>query len=165
MNNLKLNILPPDSDVFIDSNIFTYHLLGHKKYRDSVKDFLIKIESGIYNGYINDVVVSEVYHNFIRVKICDKYNIQPVDFTRFIKSNPETISEVDLSKVTAILSMKNLQLIHDIKIGEVEENMTRYNLLSSDAIHVSSCKLQDIKYIATNDSDFERVGFLNLWMP
>ncbi len=36
--------------------------------RDSVKDFLIKIESGIYTGYINDVIVSEVYHNFIRVK-------------------------------------------------------------------------------------------------
>lgn len=165
MNNLKLNIVPPDSDVFIDTNIFTYHLLGHKRYRDSARDFLIKIESGIYNGYINDVVVSEVYHNFIRVKICDKYNIPPVDFTRFIKSNPETISEVDLSKVTAILSMKNLQLIHDIKIGMVEENMKRYNLLSSDAIHVSSCRLQHIKYIATNDSDFERVGFLNLWMP
>ena len=77
MNNLKLNVIPADSHIFIDSNIFTYHLLGHKRYRDSVRDFLIKIESGIYTGYINDVVVSEVYHNFIRVKICDKYNIKP----------------------------------------------------------------------------------------
>ncbi len=124
MNNLKLKIIPPDS----------------------VKDFLIKIESGIYTGYINEVIVSEVYHNFIRVKICDKYNVQPVDFTRFIKSNPESISEVDLGKVTAILSMKNIQSIHDIEIGMVEENMIRYNLLSSDAIHVSSCKLQRIEY-------------------
>ncbi len=165
MNNLKQEIIPPDSDVFIDSNIFTYHLLGHKRYRDSVKDFLIKIESGIYTGYINDVIVSEVYHNFIRVKICDKFNIQPVDFTRFIKSNPEAIAEVDLSKVTAILSMKNLQFIHGIKIDMVENNMKRYNLLSSDAIHVSSCKIQNIEYMATNDSDFERVFFLNLWMP
>jgi predicted nucleic acid-binding protein len=43
--------------------------------------------------------------------------------------------------------------------------MKKYNLLSSDAIHVSSCKLQQIEYMASNDSDFERVGFLNLWMP
>ena len=165
MNNLKQEIIPPDSGVFIDSNIFTYHLLGHKRYRDSVKDFLIKIESGIYTGYINEVVVSEVYHNFIRVIICDKFNIQPVDFIRFIKSNPEAIAEVDLSKVTAILSMKNLQLIHGIKIDMIEENMKRYNLLSSDAIHLSPCRLQNIEYMATNDSDFERVDFLNLWMP
>jgi predicted nucleic acid-binding protein len=165
VNDLKLNVIPTDSDIFIDSNIFTYHLLGHKRYRDSVKDFLIRIESGLYTGYINDVVVSEVYHNFIRVKICDKYKVQPVDFTRFIKSNQKTISEVDLSKVTAILSMKNIQLIHNNEIGMVEENMNRYNLLSSDAIHVSSCKLQGIKYMATNDSDFESVDFLDLWMP
>ena len=165
MNNLKLNLIPADSHIFIDSNIFTYHLLGHNRYRDSVKDFLIKIESGIYTGYINEVVVSEVYHNFIRVKICNKFNIQPVDFTRLIKSNPEAIAEVDLSKVTAILSMKNLQLIYGIKIDMVEANMKRHNLLSSDAIHVSSCKVQNIEYMATNDSDFERVDFLNLWMP
>ena len=72
---------------------------------------------------------------------------------------------MDLSKVTAILSMKNLQLIHGIKIDMIEENMKRYNLLSSDAIHLSSCKLQNIEYMATNDSDFERVDFLDLWMP
>jgi predicted nucleic acid-binding protein len=165
VNNLKQETIPPDSDVFIDSNIFTYHLLGHKRYRDSVKDFLIKIESGIYTGYINDIVVSEVYHNFIRVKICDKFNIQTVDFIRFIKSNPESIAEVDLSMVTAILSMKNIQLIHGIKIDMVEKNMKKHNLLSSDAIHVSSCNVQNIEYMATNDSDFERVDFLNLWMP
>lgn len=91
VNSLKLNLIPQDSEIFIDSNIFTYHLLGHKRYRDSVKNFLLKIESGIYTGYINEVVVSEVYHNFIRAKICDKYNIQNIDFSRFIKSNPEAI--------------------------------------------------------------------------
>jgi len=69
-----------------------------------------------------------------------------------------------LEKVSDLLSMKNLHLIHDIKINMVAENMTRYNLLSADAIHVSSCKLHNIEYMATNDSDFERVDFLNLWM-
>ena len=165
MNNLKLNLLPPDSDVFIDSNVFTYHLLGHKRYKDPVKDFLIKVESGIYRGYINEVVVSEAYYNFLRIKICNKYNLPPVDFARFIKSNSEIVSEVDLDKVTAILSMKNIQLIHDIKIDMVGENMTKRNLLSADAIHVSSCKLHGIDNMATNDPDFEGVDFLNLWVP
>ena len=70
-----------------------------------------------------------------------------------------------MSKVTAILSMTNLHKVRNLEIGMVEENMKGYNLLSSDAIHVSSCKNQGIEYMATNDSDFERVGFLNLWMP
>ena len=57
MNNLKLKIIPPDSDVFIDSNIFIYHLFGHKRYSDSVKDFLIKIESGIYTNMQNEIKI------------------------------------------------------------------------------------------------------------
>lgn len=165
MNDLSLKELPPDSEVFIDSNIFTYHLLGHKRYRESVKDFLIKVESGVYKGYINDIVISEVYHNVLRVKICGKYNIPPADFARFIKSNPQTISEVNLDKVTDILSMRNLQLIPEIKINMVRDHITLFNLLSAYAIHVVSCKIQGIEHIATNDPDFERVTFLNVWTP
>ncbi|MCX9081132.1 MAG: hypothetical protein OIN83_02925 [Candidatus Methanoperedens sp.] len=69
------------------------------------------LEKAKYEIIKVDVVVSEVYHNCIRVKICDNYKIQPIDFTRFIKLNPNIISELD---------------------------MKGYNLLSSDAIHVSS---------------------------
>jgi predicted nucleic acid-binding protein len=165
VNDLNLKLLPPDSDVFIDSTIFTYHLLGHKKYRKSVKDFLIKIESGIINGYINEVVISEVYHNVLRVKICDKFKISPTEFVRFIKSNPQTISEVDLDMVAAVLSMKSIQLIQKIKISAVGDCITKYNLLSADAIHAASCKIHGIEDIATNDTDFERVPFLKLWVP
>jgi predicted nucleic acid-binding protein len=43
--------------------------------------------------------------------------------------------------------------------------MTKYNLLSADAIHSVSCKLHGIEHITTNDSDFERVDFLKLWVP
>ncbi|MCX9011043.1 MAG: PIN domain-containing protein [Candidatus Methanoperedens sp.] len=162
---MNLNELPPDSEVFIDSNIFTYHLLGYKRYRESVRDFLIKIESGVYKGFINEIVISEVVHNVLRVKICEKYNILPIDFARFIKSNPQTISEVNLDKAIDILSMANLQLIQEIEINMVKDHISKYNLLSADAIHTVSCNIQDIQHIATNDSDFERAIFLNVWTP
>jgi predicted nucleic acid-binding protein len=41
----------------------------------------------------------------------------------------------------------------------------KYNLLFSDAIHAASCNLFNVKNIATNDSDFERVDFLKIWRP
>lgn len=39
------------------------------------------------------------------------------------------------------------------------------NLLFSDAIHATSCKVYGINHIATNDSDFDRVDFLKNWRP
>ncbi|MGH7595257.1 MAG: type II toxin-antitoxin system VapC family toxin [bacterium] len=40
-----------------------------------------------------------------------------------------------------------------------------YQLLSSDAIHVSTCLAYGIKHIATNDRDFMRVKGLTIWLP
>lgn len=130
-----------------------------------MKKFLFKVESGVYNGYINEVVISEVYHNFLRVKVCDKFNIKPNGFAQFIKSNPEAVSEVNLDVVSDVLSMRNLELIDGIKVSLVRDFITRYNLLSSDAIHAASCQTNGIEHMATNDHDFGRVKFLKLWAP
>jgi len=58
-----------------------------------------------------------------------------------------------------------------IKILQLGEEISKlsfdlskeYGLLPKDAIHTASCKYYDIKNIATNDSDFERVDFLKVW--
>ncbi len=38
-------------------------------------------------------------------------------------------------------------------------------LLPNDAIHVATMKRHGITSIATNDPDFERVGWLKVWKP
>jgi len=42
---------------------------------------------------------------------------------------------------------------------------TEYSLLPNDAIHAATCNIHGIEYMATNDSDFERVSFLCIWKP
>lgn len=41
----------------------------------------------------------------------------------------------------------------------------KYNLLTADAIHVTTCRFYNIKNIATKDKDFGRVDFLKVWKP
>ncbi|HEC86384.1 MAG TPA: PIN domain-containing protein [Thermoplasmatales archaeon] len=40
-----------------------------------------------------------------------------------------------------------------------------YNLMATDAMHVSVMKKHGITNIATNDSDFERVDWIKVWKP
>ena len=47
----------------------------------------------------------------------------------------------------------------------VLESMKRYRLMSNDAIHVATMEKRGISDIATNDPDFERVGWLKVWKP
>jgi predicted nucleic acid-binding protein len=41
----------------------------------------------------------------------------------------------------------------------------KYRLLSTDAIHAATMKMEGLSILATNDRDFERVDWLNLWKP
>ena len=45
------------------------------------------------------------------------------------------------------------------------EFMKRSRLLSNDALHVATMKRHSIITIATNDSYFERVGWIKVWTP
>ncbi len=47
----------------------------------------------------------------------------------------------------------------------VLESMKRYRLMSNDAIHVAAMEKRGITNIATNDPDFERVGWIKVWKP
>ncbi len=52
--------------------------------------------------------------------------------------------------------------------GLVEKSIelgSRYGLLITDAIHLSTMKQYGIIHIATNDSDFERVETINIYKP
>ena len=41
----------------------------------------------------------------------------------------------------------------------------KYRLLSTDAVHAATMKMEGLSILATNDRDFERVDWLNLWKP
>lgn len=51
--------------VFFDSNIFLYHLSDEK---ENATELINSVEEGIIEGYVNDVVYSEVIYGFLRAK-------------------------------------------------------------------------------------------------
>ena len=63
---MRLTTIQSCSKVFIDSNIFTYHLSGHSVFGETCREFFKNVERGYYESYVNDVVLSEVLLNFIK---------------------------------------------------------------------------------------------------
>ncbi|HDN81989.1 MAG TPA: PIN domain-containing protein, partial [Methanomicrobia archaeon] len=75
-----------------------------------------------------------------------------------VKEYRDYISELSLSGLK-ILSVDSKIALDSIDIAE------KYNLLTADAIHVTTCRFYNIKNIATKDKDFGRVDFLKVWKP
>lgn len=74
------------------------------------------------------------------------------DNARKYMSNLRTL--IDKFNINIINSPKNLEMILDI--------ITKYRLMPNDAIIAATCQHYGIKCIATFDSDFRRVEFLEI---
>lgn len=161
-----LKELPRGASVFIDSNIFTYHLSGHSKFGRPCKEFLEAVEDNTYTAYINDVVVSEVLLNFVKSELYRVRKIEPYDAVKRIKTDGRLVDGIALDKPVTLVENLGLEIIPiDSKISEVANALKEYRLLPHDSMHLLSMKKAGVKNIATADKDFERVTGIDVWKP
>ena len=163
---MKLKGMQRSSKVFIDSNIITYHLSGHNIFGGASRNFLKDVERGEYESYVNDVVLSEVLLNFIKSELFRLRGIKPHRVVREIKRDPSLIGLVNFDAVTKLFENLRVEILPvEYKCKELVEFISGYFLLPNDALHVATMKRYGITNIATNDPDFERVGWIKVWKP
>ena len=164
MREMKLKDLHTGSEVFIDSNIITYHLSGHSIFGGACRNFLKGVERGEYESYVNDVVLSEVLLNFIKSELFRLKGIKPHRVIREIKREPHLIELLNFDAVTKLFESLRVEISPvEYNCKELVEFISRYFLLPNDALHVATLKRYGITNIATNDPDFERVEWLKVW--
>jgi len=163
---LKLSNFSFKEKTYIDANIFLSSAFKHPKFGTACKDFLIHIdEKGL--GYVSDFTINEVFHKLMLAEVSMHFGVKPADVIPYIKRNPDAISGLKiLWEEMEIIRDSNLSVISANKLfPDFIETSKRFNLLATDAIIVEIMKKNGIVNIATNDTDFERVDFLEVWKP
>jgi predicted nucleic acid-binding protein len=157
--------------VFIDANIFTYLLTGHPVYGRSCQNLLEKVERGDIEAFISPLVIDEV--SYVLMVQTARKTVGPQD-ARSIKKAMLDAWQDSLMPVAefhgyldVLISKGHLKVLTlDYSISKIALECARdYRLLPRDALHTACCKAFGVKEMATNDGDFERVSFLNLWKP
>ena len=163
------NALQPGTAVFIDANIFLYKILEHWKYVQPCTKFLKDINYGKYSGVTSIVVCNEVFHRVMIAELFEKCNIDAKFAIKYLKDNPEVIKKLSAARV----AIEDIAQIENLTIIGVErdaldlalEFSQKYGLLATDAIHAATMKIVGLNILASNDRDFERVDWLELWRP
>lgn len=149
---------------FIDSNIFLYLFL--EKSSKKADEFLAKVKYGEIKGYINPIVVSEIFHKMATAEIKKNTGISHKEILELIKENPETIKSLKrtFKAIDEIFSYQGIKILEINKetVFETIKIAKENGLLFHDALIASTCKLNNIKNILTNDKDFERIESLNI---
>jgi hypothetical protein len=164
-----LEALPLSSEVFIDANIFLYHIMRRPKFFPHCHDFFTAIESGAYNGFTSTLVLNEVLHKLILAEVTNTYGLRSEhDAANVLKQDPAKIR--GLSQVWKNYSdIKEYPIIIcscDKSVLDMAVDLSnKYGLLISDATHLAVIESEGISNIATNDADFQRLNEINVYKP
>jgi len=162
-----------DEEIFIDANIFSYFALQNPLHQASCTAFLERVEAGQVRGVTSNFVLNEVVYvlligrgsellNTDKVrKVKDKLAVDEGFAAQCYQACVEFIDYLDVLKVKGLIVFDvgyNLMSIA-LEMGSC------YRLLPTDALHAAACQFYGIWHIATNDSHFEQVDFLQVWKP
>ncbi len=161
----NLRNLPEDERVFIDSNILTYNLLNDSVYGEECNKFIRKIEDGRYYGFVSALVISETLFNVIKAWAAKEHGIRPRDFTRVIKERPEILCKMPVDQASEIFDLFFVLPLGEAEVKESYKLISKYHLLTNDALNAATMKVNRIDHMATNDREFFNIDWIKCWRP
>ncbi len=159
---MEVNELPEGEAVFIDANIFIFHVLSDSEYGEASTQLLERVERGEINAVTNVLVLNEVAFKILMAELSnysEKFNIWVARKLLKSKEVAEKAYRPVKKYITYLKGLEKLEVVgiapriafSSVELGE------RYGLLPTDSFHLATMKELGIKFIATDDSDFKRV--------
>ena len=68
----KLLVIPSQEKVLFDTNIFVYSALDHPLFGESCTQAFHRVESGVLEGYVPPIVLTELLHRLMIAEVLTK---------------------------------------------------------------------------------------------
>ncbi|MBI2911074.1 MAG: type II toxin-antitoxin system VapC family toxin [Chloroflexi bacterium] len=162
---MRLEALPAGRGVFIDANIFIYHLAGQFP---ACRRLLERCEAGDVEGSTGIHVLLEVLHRLMMLEAVQKGLISPGNVARKLKEHPEVVRSLqDYQRLAASIPEMGVQIVPvDSQLVRASAAVRRrHGLLVNDSLSVAMMEAGGLQAIATADRDFQRVTGLEVFTP
>ena len=156
--------VPPDTNIFIDANIFVYALSGTST---QCKHFLERCSREEVTGITLFEIVNEATHRLMLAEAKSKGLIK-AESARELRNKFRLIpSLVDYWTDTQRILTLNLLFLANNENIVTAANLERATgcLLTNDSMIVSCMRTYGVSCIATSDNDFKRVQGVEVYRP
>ncbi|MGE0643514.1 MAG: type II toxin-antitoxin system VapC family toxin [Nitrospira sp.] len=155
--------------VFIDANIFVYHVSADSRLNQVCADFLRRVEQGLLAGITSAAVVQEISHRVMMAEaLLACPHVKSKDLVRHLKTHPNIVKTLLINQgIASTIASMNIEIlpVSASLIARSQQMKTRYGFLSNDALTLQIMSELEVRAIATNDSDFERVDAVTVYKP
>lgn len=162
---MMFDTLPKGAKIFIDANIFVYHF---GELSPECKTLLSGCARRELRGYTSTSVVAEILHRLMLVEAVKKGYISAKNPVKQVKAHPDIIAKLsDYSLDVATIHAMHIKILSltDQHLRASEAIRKTEGLLTNDSLILAVMQSADLTKLATNDRDFERVSWLDLYGP
>ncbi len=112
--------------------------------------------------------MQETTHRMMIIEAVTNVDIKKKDIVKHLKVHPNIVKNlVKHQSIPKKIASFHLEIVSpDIDtIVNSQEMKTRYGLLSNDSLSLQIMEDLKVNNLASNDSDFEKVNFIDLYRP
>ena len=162
--------LPADARIFVDTNIFVYHLRGKSA---TASAFLGRVARGEVTAYVNTLVLADLLH---KLMLADAYvqgiinGLSATKLKEALAANRAIAAQLTNCQTqfeqTLGSGVKLVPITKTLLIGSKAERMT-HGLMTGDSLHLGNMNRRrpQLTDLATYDGDFAHVPGITVWKP
>lgn len=162
---MKFDALRNGDSVFIDANIFIYNFGGHSA---ECKAILLRCAKGELQGVTSTFIIAEVLHRLMIAEAIEKEFVTDKYPVKKLREHPEIIKKLSayIHAVEQIgeMNIEIVELTHACIKKSAAIRLSE-GLLTNDSLVAAARKDRGVSNLVTNDSDFDRIGWLHVYNP
>lgn len=164
MPGFALPSLPVGREVLLDANVIAYALQGRSR---QCEDLLRRSSRGEISAFTTTEVLSDVCHRLMLTEALARGLVARANASN-LKGKPHVIRQLDdywkrLSSFTgqpiAILPLD------EFRFARAQPVRRDYGLMTNDSLLLAAADVYGIDSLATNDTDFETVPWIEIYRP
>ena len=160
--------IPAGLSVFIDANVFVYHILSHATFGPACHQLLKRVAHQEIVAYTAADVLSDVAHRVMTLEAIATFNWSLKGIASHLKHQPAAIQQLSRFRqaVEEILQIGVRILPIDGTLVQTAAMLSQqHGLLNGDALVVSVMQHHGLVSLASEDADFDRVPGLTCYAP
>ncbi|NJP04358.1 MAG: type II toxin-antitoxin system VapC family toxin [Chloroflexaceae bacterium] len=164
-----LSQIPHNAAVMVDVNVFVYALTPQSNLHYPCRELLERGAYGEVTLYTTVSVVADVLHRAMVLEVLAQKQVQrSADAVALLKQQPDIVA--GLTRYRTILRDLRQARIDILALTYRDLHASRvyrehHGLLVNDSLIVAVMQRERMSFLATNDSDFERVPHIVAYMP
>lgn len=161
----RLEEVPSQARVFIDSTIFIYHFTAVS---GACRALLERCEATDVRGVTSTAVLAEVAHRLMMSEALAAGLVTPGNIAKKLRAKPDVVRHLHLyAEQVERIPLMGIEIL-PLDLGTVvrsAESRRQHGLLINDSLVLASARKANVDGLASADTDFRRVRDLALYEP